>query len=504
MLVGLLLLPFLGALTAAAVPLGFTGRSADRVAQRLFLAVTGAVLVWSLALLPGFSAAAADRVRHQVDVPWVAAVDVRFHLGVDGVSLPLVVLTALLTFLCAVYTLHTVPAPGRVHRLAALVLLLEVGMLGSFLALDLVLFFLFFELVLVPMYLVIAVWGGARRGPAATTFILYTLLGSVFVLVGLLAVWAGTDPHTFDMVELARRGGAGMGRGYQTLAFLGLAAGFAVKTPLWPLHTWLPDAHTEAPTVGSVLLAGVLLKLGTYGFVRIALPELPLGARAVAPWLAVLAVVSILYGALACLAQTGLKRLIAYSSVGHMGFVVLGIATLSPVGVDAALFGNVAHGLVTGLLFFCVGSLKDRFGTDTLADLGGLRTKTPLLGGLLTFAAVASLGLPGLASFWGEALALLAAYRPAGDLPRGLFLALMGLAAVGSVLTAAYFLRLLRQVTQGRVPDRFRAVPLADVGAVELLAWAPLLALVLTLGLWPRLVLGLTDQAVRGLLGAGG
>ncbi|HMA46616.1 MAG TPA: NADH-quinone oxidoreductase subunit M, partial [Frankiaceae bacterium] len=356
------------------------------------------------------------------------------------------------------------------------------------------------EVVLVPMYFLIAVWGGAARRHAALKFILYTLLGSALMLLGLLTV--GLAAGTFDMTELAARRGAGISRVTQDLAFLALALGFAVKSPLWPLHTWLPDAHTEAPTVGSVLLAGVLLKMGTYGFVRVALPELPQGARDAAPALGVLAVVAVVYGSLCCLAQTDLKRLIAYSSVGHMGFVLLGIATLSPVGIDAALYGNIAHGVVTGLLFFLVGGVKDRYGTASIQDIGGgLMARAPYLASLLTVAAVASLGLPGLAGFWGELFALLGAYDPGGGLSPALFRGLLAVGLVGTLLTAGYFLWMLQRVTLGVVPARWRAARTRDVGAVELLAWAPLVVLTVVLGLYPRLVLGVTHDAVRALVG---
>src|SRR5690606_33494186 len=253
-----------------------------------------------------------------------------------------------------------------------------------------------------------------------------------------------------DMVELARAHGSGMPRSVQILAFVAVGVGLAVKTPMWPLHTWLPDAHTEAPTVGSVLLAGVLLKMGTYGFARIAIPVLPDGAAAVAPWLGAFAVVGIVYGALACLAQRGLQRMIAYSSIGHMGFVLLGFATLTPVGINAALFGNVAHGLITGLLFFLVGAVKERYGTADMPALGGgMLARVPRMGALLPFACIASLGLPGLAGFWGEMLALLGAFQPAAVLPRPLFLTYMVVGGVGTVLTAAYFLVMLSRVAHG-------------------------------------------------------
>lgn len=494
-LVALLALPLVGAvlLGARVVP--------ERTARAAGVAVSGGTFALSLVLLAvhdyGRSGA-----QSGVDVAWVPAAGLRFSLGVDGISLPLVVLTTLLTFLCAVYTVGHLPAPGRPGEFLGLVLLLEVGMLGTFLALDLLLFFVFFEVVLVPMYFLIAVWGGPERGPAATKFILYTLLGSALMLLSFLGIYARTG--TFDMVALAARGGAGIPRGVQVVLFLGLLLGFGIKTPMWPLHSWLPDAHTSAPTVGSVLLAGVMLKAGTYGLIRIALPELPLGARALAPGLGVLAVAGILYGSLCCLVQRDLKRLIAYSSVGHMGFVLLGIATLTPVGVNAALFANLAHGVVTGLLFFLVGAVKERYGTQDIAEIGGgVLAKVPYLGGLLTVATMASLGLPGLAGFWGEMLAMLGAFRPGAGLARGLFLTLMVLAGVGTLLTAVYLLALLRRVTLGVVPDRWRDVRLADVGALELAAWTPLVALTVALGLYPRLVLGVTDGAVRALLGGG-
>jgi NADH-quinone oxidoreductase subunit M len=376
-------------------------------------------------------------------------------------------------------------------------------MLGTFVALDLLLFFVFFEVVLIPMYFVIAHWGGPARRRAAVKFILYTLLGSGVLLVGLLVI--AMQAETLDMVLLAERHGAGMSRGVQIVAFGLIGLGLAVKAPMWPLHTWLPDAHTEAPTVGSVLLAGVLLKMGTYGFVRIALPMAPEGATFWAPSLGFLAVAGIVYGALACLAQNDLKRLIAYSSVGHMGFVLLGIATVTPVGVNAALFGNIAHGLITGLLFFLAGAVKERYGTGDLATLGGgMLAKAPYLAALLTFAAVASLGLPGLAGFWGEMLALLGAYDPHPDLPRETFLTFMVVGGLGAALTAAYFLRLLAKVTHGVVAANWRDTRFPDVTTHEVVAWTPLITATLVIGLWPRTLLALTDGPVKALLGGGG
>jgi NADH-quinone oxidoreductase subunit M len=487
----LLALPAAGVVALGALPLS------DRVARRLGIVVAASTLVVAAVVAAEFDYAAGGHAQGVVDTRWLPAVDVRFHLGVDGISLPLVLLTALLVTLCAVSV--------RDRRMLAVVLLLEVGMLGTFVALDLVLFFLFFEVVLIPMYVLIAVWGGPGRRRAATKFILFTLLGSGLMLVGFLVVYAATG--TFDMTELARAHGHGMAAATQLLAGTLLFVGFGVKAPMWPLHTWLPDAHTEAPTVGSVLLAGVLLKMGTYGFVRIVVADLPSAARDLAPALGCLAVAGILWASLACLGlaraeHADLKRLVAFSSVGHMGFVLLGIATLTSAGIQGALIGNVAHGVITGLLFFLVGGLKDRFHTSDLTDLGGgLLAKLPAVGGILLVASIASLGLPGLAGFWGEMLALLGSYSPAGGLSRPLFLTLTGLAAAGTVLTAVYVLEMLRRVDFGIVSERWRGERLADAAGVDLVAWTPLVVLALALGMWPGLVLQITEPAVRGLVG---
>jgi NADH-quinone oxidoreductase subunit M len=380
-------------------------------------------------------------------------------------------------------------------------LLLETGMAGTFVAFDLVLFFVFWELVLVPMYFMIGIWGSGNRQYAAIKFFLYTLLGSVFMLLGFIAMYIAATPHTFDILALQRIAAtAPFTRTIQLLAFAGVFLGFAVKVPMWPLHTWLPDAHTEAPTVGSVLLAGVLLKMGGYGFIRIALPILPDAARTWAPYIAVLAVIAVVYASLACLAQRDLKRLIAFSSLGHMGFVMLGIATLSPVGINAAIFGMVAHGLITGMLFFEIGSIYDRYHTRQIADLGGgMLLKVPRLAFVFAFTAIASMGLPGLAGFWGEVLSLFSAYRPAG-LNVGLYRTLMVFGGIGTVLTAGYILWTIQRVTMGTLPEERRMESILDVSRVEWLAWAPLLAGIVVLGLVPRLVTGATNDAVAALV----
>ncbi|MFR0359063.1 complex I subunit 4 family protein [Streptomyces sediminimaris] len=525
----IVVVPLLGALAALLpAPPGLKGKSPEQAVLRHGVTVTGVVLIAAIVLALGFDHDHPSTMQATTDISWIPALDVRIHLGIDGISLPLLVLTALLTFLCALYSYFKMPAGPTPKAFVALLLVLESGTLATFAVLDLLLFFLAFEMVLIPMYFLIARWGGEGRTRAAWRFILYTLLGSVVMLLGLLLI--GLRSGTFDMVALATDNGRSLTSSVQVIAVLAIGIGLAVKTPMWPLHSWLPDAHTSAPTVGSVLLAGVLLKMGTYGFVRILLPIAPDGFHTFAPYLAAFAVVGIIYGSLACLAlvkqgaKGDLKRLIAYSSVGHMGFVLLGIATMTPTGVNGALFANIAHGLITGLLFFLVGALKDRTGTtdlDTLSlpspDRGpttsgsaapnDLRTgaalygQAPRLGGLLAFGAVASLGLPGLAGFWGEMLALFGAFKPAADLNRPAFLTFMAIAAFGTLLTAAYMLVVVRRVCMGAVPEE--TPQLADVHTYEFAAWTPLVALTVVAGLWPRALLGLTDPAVQQLLAGG-
>ena len=490
-------LPLVGAVVIAFVP-----SSQDRAVRALGIVFTGAALVVAVAIAIGFDYGAAGTLQFEVKTRWIPAIDANYHVGIDGISMPLYLLTFVLSFLCAIYTWGFVPSAGRTKAFLALQLLLETGMAGTFVAFDLILFFIFWELVLVPMYFLIGIWGSANREYASIKFFLYTLFGSVFMLLGFLAMYFRSDPHTFDVLTLQQTG-PGFAHGFQLIVFAAVALGFAVKVPMWPFHTWLPDAHTEAPTVGSVLLAGVMLKMGTYGFVRIALPILPDAARAFAPWIGALAAIAIVYAALACLAQRDLKRLIAFSSVGHMGFVMLGIATLSPIGINAAIFGMVAHGVITGMLFFCVGSIYDRYHTRQIAEIGGgLLQKLPRLGGVFAFVAIASLGLPGLAGFWGEVMALLSSFSPSHVLAdqTTLFRVFMVAGGIGTILTAGYFLWMLQRVNMGTVPERWSETVLPDVLAVEWIAWLPLLVATLVLGLYPRLIFGVTDSAVQGLM----
>jgi NADH-quinone oxidoreductase subunit M len=466
------------------------------------LAFAGAV-----AIAIGFDFGRSGELQFVQNTDWIPVIGARYHVAIDGVSLPLYVLTYLLGMLCAIYTLRYVPSPGRSKAFVALTLLLITGMAGTFIAFDLILFFVFWELVLVPMYFLIGVWGSANRQYASIKFFLYTLFGSVFMLLGFLALYfrGPTDAagaHTFDLTQITQFGaGGGYDHTFQLIAFGAIALGFAVKVPMWPFHTWLPDAHTEAPTIGSVLLAGIMLKMGTYGFVRIALPVLPQGAVAYAPWIGALAAVAIVYAALACLAQKDLKRLIAFSSVGHMGFVMLGIATLTTIGIQAAIFGMVAHGVITGMLFFCVGSIYDRYHTREIAEIGGgMSQLMPKMAGIFAFVAIASLGLPGLAGFIGEFMSLLSSFTPAEILNENLFRVFMVVGGIGTILTAGYFLWMLQRVNQGDAPTRWKEHGFRDILAVEWVSWVPLLTLTLVLGVVPSIILETTKVGVDSIV----
>jgi NADH-quinone oxidoreductase subunit M len=495
-------LPTAGALVVTLVP-----RDRDRLIRGLGILFTALPLLVGIVMLfqfdfgaPGAfgTARAEEALQFRVNASWISAIGARYHVGVDGISLPLFELTLLISFLSMIYTWKYLPEPGRPKAFIALLMLLETGMAGTFVAFDLVLFFVFWELVLVPMYFLIGIWGSANKEYAAIKFFLYTLFGSVFMLLGFLAMYFRAEPHTFDIIALQQ---AGFARTFQLVVFAGLFLGFAIKVPMWPFHTWLPDAHTEAPTVGSVMLAAILLKMGTYGFVRIALPILPEAARVWAPVIGILAVIAIVYAALACLAQRDLKRLIAFSSVGHMGFVMLGIATLTDIGINAAVFGMVAHGVITGMLFFLAGSVHERYHTREIAEIGGgMLQKVPYLGSILAFTAIASLGLPALAGFWGEVMALLSSYNPAEGLSVGLFRTLMVFGGIGTILTAGYFLWMLQRVNFGTVPERWESKQLSDVNAFEYVAWGPLLVGILALGIFPRIIFGVTSEAVGALV----
>jgi NADH-quinone oxidoreductase subunit M len=428
---------------------------------------------------------------------WIGVINSRFHVFIDGMSLPLWLLSMVITTLCIIYSWDHWPEPKNPKAFLILMLILETGMLGTFVAEDLILFFVFFELVLLPMYFMIGVWGGPNRQYAALKFFLFTLFGSALMILAFLALYF-KGGNTFDIPTLIAANLSGsLARSTGLFIFGGLFMGFAIKVPMFPFHTWLPDAHTEAPTVGSVILAAVLLKLGTYGFIRIAIPILPAAAHEYAPWIAILATIGIIYGALGCLAQTDMKRLIAFSSVAHMGFVMLGIATLTDYGINAAIFGMVAHGLITGMLFFVAGSVKERFHTLEIKRLGGLLLQAPRLGWILGFASMASLGLPGLAGFWGEFPAILSTFNPADGLSVALFRTCMVIASVGTVFAAGYLLWLYQRTAFGTVKEEWEGHPIADAHGLELASWVPMLAGIVLFGIVPGLIFDVTDPAVQ-------
>jgi NADH-quinone oxidoreductase subunit M len=487
-------LPAAGMVVVLAIP-----KAQERALKVTTLATTLATLAVGIAMLARFDYDRTGVLQFQVNKSWIDVINSRYHMGVDGISLPLLLMTMLITVMCVIYTWDHFPDPRTPKAFLALILLLETGMNGTFCAQDLILFFIFFELVLLPMFFMIGVWGGPNREYASIKFFLFTLFGSALMLLSFLALFFLSDPQTFDIPRLAAQGGGGIVASTQNLIFVGMFLGFAIKVPMFPFHTWLPDAHTEAPTVGSVLLAAVLLKLGTYGFIRIALPILPQAAHDWAPWIGLLAVIGIIYGALCCLAQRDMKRLIAFSSVAHMGFVMLGIATLTNFGINAAIFGMVAHGLITGMLFFIAGSVQERYDTREISRLGGLLVQAPRLGWILGFCAMASLGLPGLAGFWGEFPAVLSAYDPAAGISQVTFRVYMVVAAVGTVLAAGYLLWMFQRVAFGTVKTEFEGAHVHDVHWPEWIAWTPLLIGIVVLGIYPNLIFRITDGAVTNL-----
>jgi NADH-quinone oxidoreductase subunit M len=494
-------LPLLGVLLLMVVP-----KANEQLIKKvaLFTSIaTVAVGVWTLFR---FDFGNAGTMQFVDEKTWIPLIKSSYYIGLDGISLPLYFLSMVITLLVVIYSLDHIPSPGNPKAFFALMLVLQTGMAGTFIAQDLILFFVFFELVLLPMYFMIGVWGGENRQYASLKFFLYTMFGSALMLVAFLALFFKTGAESFAIPYLIENGGA-IAKNVQIWIFAGMFIGFAVKVPMFPFHTWLPDAHTQAPTQGSVILAAILLKLGTYGFVRIAIPVLPEAAKAWAPYIGGLAVIGIIYGALGCLAQTDMKRLIAFSSVAHMGFVMLGISTLTSFGMSAAMFGMVAHGLITGMLFFVAGSVKERYHTLEIARLGGLLKQMPHLGWILGFSCMASLGLPGLAGFWGEFPAILSAYSPAEGLNETVFRVYMVIAALGTVLAAAYLLWLFQRVAFGEPKPEFAGDghghddhAFHDVNKFEWFAWTPLLIAILVFGVVPNLMFKVLDPAVQVVL----
>jgi len=485
----LIFLPLLGAIVLAFIP-----SRQENAIRYLALLIAGLTLLVSLLLAAAFDNGAQGFQFVQV-VDWIPFFGIQYEVGVDGISLVLVLLTTLLTFISILASLG--PITTRVKEYMIAFLVLEVGMLGVFLALDLFLFYVFWEVVLVPMYLIIGIWGGNNRIYATIKFVIYTLVGSLLMLIAILAVaWSyfvttGTWDGAFDYRTLVD---FGIDPTLQFWAFLGFFLAFAIKVPMWPFHTWLPDAHTEAPTAGSVILAGVLLKLGGYGLIRFNLPLFPDASDDLA-WLVIgLSVVGMLYGAIVAVRQPDLKRLIAYSSVSHMGFVTLGIFVFSEQGLDGAVFQMVAHGLITGALFLLVGVIYERTHDRSIAKMGGLGQRVPVFATLMVFFSLASAGLPGLAGFVGEFLVLLGAVD---------FQPLLGFVAGFTIIFAAvYLLFMVQNTIFGDVSDFLKGLGdrLTDVDPVEAATLAPLVVLTVLLGLFPALVLDLIALPVTDIL----
>ncbi|GAA3550433.1 NuoM family protein [Amycolatopsis ultiminotia] len=478
-------------LAAAVVPFAIP-RVTDRFVRWWWLAVAAAdflltIVLW--AARPG-----GDGYAYEVNLRWIPSISSGYHLGVDGLSLPLVVLTAGLFLACAVYSLRQ---QKRARSFAALFLFLETVSLGLFVALDLILFFVFFDLSIVGMYFVIAGWGHRDAARAALKFFLYTFVGSLALLVGFIALYVTASPHTFDIVELTRQNQLAGGGWAAGLVLLALGVGFAIKTPTVPFHTWLPPAHTEAPAAGSAVLAGVLLKMGTYGFIRIAMPILPDTWRRYAVVFVVVGVVSVLYGALVALGQRDFKRMIAYTSVNHMGYIILAIGAAGmaassatearELAVTGAVTQMVSHGLITGALFLLAGVLYERGGTYDLDRFGGLAASAPRFAGLTAAAAFASLGLPGFSGFIAEFQIFTGSL---GAAPVATVLAFLGI-----LVTAALFLRAFQKVFLGKP-----GTPAADLTVAEGVSIAPLLVLAVVLGIFPRFLLDLIEPASRSVL----
>ena len=454
---------------AGAVALFFVKETSVRLAA---LVITVADLLISLPLWWLFDDSS-GQMQFAEQVAWITAPPIHYRLGLDGISLPLVLMTTVLLPLCVLVSWRSVET--RIRSFMAMLLVMEGAMIGVFAALDFVLFYVFWEAMLIPMYLLIGVWGGPNRLYAAIKFFLYTLAGSVLLLVAILVLYF--QGHTFDILQLSQ---GAYSTSLQFWLFLAFFAAFAVKVPMFPFHTWLPDAHVEAPTAGSVILASVLLKMGTYGFVRFSLPMLPDASLAFTPLMVILSIVAIIYGAYMALAQADLKKLIAYSSVSHMGFVTLGLFMFNIQGIEGAVMQMVNHGITTGGLFLCVGIIYERTHSRQIADNVGLTKPMPRYATLLVILALSSLGLPGTNSFVGEFLVL-----------AGTFLwskIATALASLGIILAAAYILWMVQRVAFG-VPSPHFLPKLRDLDQREMVTLVPLIVLVFWIGLFPNPIL---------------
>ena len=481
-------LPLSAALALLALP-----RLGDAAARWTWVAVAAADLALVVAAWLRYETPAAGGLALEEQAEWIPGVNSSYHLGVDGLSLPLIAMTAVIFLACAIFALRETDRP---RLQAALFLFLQSVSMGLFVAADLILFFVFFDLSIVGMYFVIAGWGHGNAARSAMKFFLYTFLGSLALLVGFIGLYIAADPHTFDMVELAEQtplAGSSLAGGLVLAAIL---IGLAVKTPTVPFHTWLPPAHTDAPAIGSAVLAGVLLKMGTYGFVRIAMPMLPEAWRDWAWVIIVVGIVSVVYGALVALAQTNFKRMVAYTSVNHMGYIVLAVGAAGVVADDTAQARSVAvtgavtqmvsHGLITGALFLLAGVLQDRAATYDMDSYGGLAGPAPRFAAFFAVGAFASLGLPGLSGFIAEFQIFTGSIAAAP---------VTAIALVGILLTAALFLRSLQRIFTGET--RGRSVGFTDLRAAEVWSVGPLLVLSLLIGVFPRPLLAVIEPAAE-------
>jgi len=481
--------PLLGALGIAFLP-----SSRPSLVRVVALGVSLVTFALSLGMLLGIRAQGGEFAFSE-QLSWIPSFGITYHLGVDGLSGALVVLTTLLSWICILASFG--PIQTRVKEYFISFLILETGMLGVFLSLDLFLFYIFWEIVLVPMYLIIGIWGGADRIYATIKFVLYTLVGSLLMLVAILATAfshqavTGSWTGAFDLIALR---GTIVDPTLQVLGFAAFALAFAIKVPMFPFHTWLPDAHVQAPTAGSVILAGVLLKLGGYGFIRFAIPLFPDGAHLFAPLMIALSVIAIIYGALVAIVQTDLKKLIAYSSVSHMGFVTLGIFTFNQQGVDGAILQMLNHGLITSGLFLLVGIGYERTHDREIAKMGGWAVRTPVYAALFGFFLFASVGLPGLSGFAGEFLVLLGAFI-ANPMVAGASTFVM-------ILAAVYLLYMYQRVFTGPLSPFLKGLGshLIDITPTEILTLAPLAALIVVFGVMPTILTSSFAQSVETFL----
>jgi NADH-quinone oxidoreductase subunit M len=476
-------LPLIGCLV-----LMFVRQANQKLIPQIAFGFSIATMLVSLALLPGFDSASAE-MQFVERFSWIPSLGVHYFFGIDGISLLLILMT---TIICPIAIASSFSAiHERIKEYYIFILFLETGMIGVFMALDLFLFYIFWEVMLVPMYFLIGIWGGGRRLYSAIKFFLYTLFGSLFMLLAILALYFlnqnpayGTGVGTFDLLELYK---LNLPPEYQGWLFLAFFLGFAIKVPIFPFHTWLPDAHTDAPTAGSVLLAAVLLKMGTYGFVRFSLPLFPAASHAAVPWMAGLAIIGIVYGALVALVQTDVKRLVAYSSVSHLGFVILGMFSLNPQGISGSVLQMINHGISTGALFLIVGMIYERRHTRNIADFGGLANPMPVFAALFGVSLFSSIGLPGLNGFVGEFLILIGAFQY-----NKIYAAI---ALLGIILGAAYMLWLFQRMMFGPV-DKPENQALSDVNGREIAYMIPLVVFMFWIGLYPKPFLRILEPPI--------